>query len=159
LRVAGAAVRAAARSRLPDGGRPALPAARILHDADARLVLAGRRLLLARARGGDRRLAAARRAAARQPPRQRRARHLGPHSGLPPPVPAGSRPPRPGRARLAMRPTVVVVSHTHWDREWYQPFEIFRLRLADMVAALLDLLDGDDEFRCFMLDGQTVCVD
>ena len=58
-----------------------------------------------------------------------------------------------------MRPAVVVVSHTHWDREWYQPFEVFRLRLCDMVAALLDLLDGDPQFRHFMLDGQTVCLD
>jgi len=59
----------------------------------------------------------------------------------------------------APRPTIVVVSHTHWDREWYQPFEIFRARLGDTVAALLDILDGDAGFRCFMLDGQTVCVD
>jgi alpha-mannosidase len=58
-----------------------------------------------------------------------------------------------------MRPTVIVVSHTHWDREWYQPFEVFRLRLGDMVAALVDLLDGDPQFRHFMLDGQTVCLD
>ena len=58
-----------------------------------------------------------------------------------------------------MRPAVVVVSHTHWDREWYQPFEVFRLRLGDMVAALLDLLDRDPHFQHFMLDGQTVCLD
>lgn len=58
-----------------------------------------------------------------------------------------------------MRPTVIVVSHTHWDREWYQPFEIFRARLCDMVGALLDILDGDPHFRHFMLDGQTVCLD
>ncbi|MGZ3425273.1 MAG: glycoside hydrolase family 38 N-terminal domain-containing protein, partial [Polyangia bacterium] len=58
-----------------------------------------------------------------------------------------------------MRPTVLVVSHTHWDREWYQPFEVFRLRLCDMVGALVDLLDGDPQFRHFMLDGQTVCLD
>ena len=58
-----------------------------------------------------------------------------------------------------MRPAVIVVSHTHWDREWYQPFEIFRARLCDMVAALLDLLDREPAFRHFMLDGQTVCLD
>jgi alpha-mannosidase len=57
------------------------------------------------------------------------------------------------------RPCVIVVSHTHWDREWHQPFEVFRLRLCDMVAALLDILDGDAQFRHFMLDGQTVCLD
>ncbi|MCU1276494.1 MAG: hypothetical protein JWM53_40 [bacterium] len=58
-----------------------------------------------------------------------------------------------------MRPAVIVVSHTHWDREWYQPFEVFRVRLGHMVAALLDILDGDPQFRHFMLDGQTVCLD
>jgi alpha-mannosidase len=58
-----------------------------------------------------------------------------------------------------MTPTVVVVSHTHWDREWYQPFEVFRFRLGEMVAALLDLLDSDPDYRHFMLDGQTVCLE
>jgi len=58
-----------------------------------------------------------------------------------------------------MRPTVIVVSHTHWDREWYQPFEVFRLRLGQMVEALLALLEREPRFRHFMLDGQTVAVD
>jgi alpha-mannosidase len=58
-----------------------------------------------------------------------------------------------------VRPSVIVVSHTHWDREWHQPFEIFRHRLCEMVGALLDLLDRDPGFHHFMLDGQTVCVD
>ena len=26
-----------------------------------------------------------------------------------------------------------VVAHTHWDREWYLPFEQFQLRLARVV--------------------------
>jgi alpha-mannosidase len=29
--------------------------------------------------------------------------------------------------------TLVVVSHTHWDREWYLPFEAFRARLVRMM--------------------------
>ncbi|HEY2744279.1 MAG TPA: hypothetical protein VGL86_06640 [Polyangia bacterium] len=58
-----------------------------------------------------------------------------------------------------MKPAVIVVSHTHWDREWYQPFEIFRLRLCDMVTELLDILETDSRFAHFMLDGQTVCLD
>jgi alpha-mannosidase len=58
-----------------------------------------------------------------------------------------------------VRPSVVVVSHTHWDREWHQTFEVFRLRLCEMVASLLDILDADPQFRQFMLDGQTVCID
>ena len=32
-----------------------------------------------------------------------------------------------------------VVSHTHWDREWYQPFEVFRLRLMDLIDHLLSV--------------------
>ena len=55
--------------------------------------------------------------------------------------------------------TLVVVSHTHWDREWYLPFEAFRARLVRMMDALLDLLDRDPEYRHFVLDGQTVPLD
>ncbi len=53
----------------------------------------------------------------------------------------------------------VVVSHTHWDREWYLPFEQFRARLVRTMDSLLDLLDRDPEFRHFVLDGQTVPLD
>src|SRR3989304_147953 len=55
--------------------------------------------------------------------------------------------------------TLVVVSHTHWDREWYLPFEAFRARLVRMMDALLDLLDHDSDSRHFVLDGQTVPLD
>ena len=30
--------------------------------------------------------------------------------------------------------TVSIVPHTHWDREWYSPFQTFRLRLVDLPA-------------------------
>ncbi len=55
--------------------------------------------------------------------------------------------------------TLVVVSHTHWDREWYQPFEAFRARLVRMMDSLLDLLERDPEYKHFVLDGQTVPLD
>ncbi len=55
--------------------------------------------------------------------------------------------------------TFVVVSHTHWDREWYLPFEAFRARLVTMMDRLLDLLDRDPNYRHFVLDGQTVPLD
>ena len=29
-----------------------------------------------------------------------------------------------------------LVPHTHWDREWYQPFQRFRMRLVDLVDVL-----------------------
>ena len=52
-----------------------------------------------------------------------------------------------------------VVSHTHWDRAWYLPFERFRVRLVRMVDRLLDLLDADADFRAFTLDGQAVLIE
>ncbi|MEX2080492.1 MAG: hypothetical protein WEC33_02660, partial [Dehalococcoidia bacterium] len=55
--------------------------------------------------------------------------------------------------------TVYVVPHTHWDREWYQPHELFRWRLVQMIDELLDLLESNPEFRCFNLDGQTIVLD
>jgi hypothetical protein len=55
--------------------------------------------------------------------------------------------------------TYFVISHTHWDREWYQPFQEFRARLVRLVDRLLDLLDADPDFRYFMLDGQTVVLE
>lgn len=54
---------------------------------------------------------------------------------------------------------VHVVVHTHWDREWYQPFEEFRARLVRLVDGLLDILETEPDFTCFMLDGQTVVLD
>jgi hypothetical protein len=54
---------------------------------------------------------------------------------------------------------VHVVSHTHWDREWYLTHEQFRLRLVDLVDGVLDLLDREPAFAHFHLDGQTVVLE
>ncbi len=55
--------------------------------------------------------------------------------------------------------TIDLVSHTHWDREWYRTFQQFRLRLVHLVDGLLDLLATDPDFKHFMLDGQTIVLD
>ena len=52
--------------------------------------------------------------------------------------------------------TVHVVSHTHWDREWYHPAERFRQRL---VALIDELLDAPVSGTSFLLDGQTVLIE
>src|SRR5262245_60201252 len=54
---------------------------------------------------------------------------------------------------------LVIVPHTHWDREWYRSHEQFRYRLLRMLDGLLDLLERDPAFRCFTLDGQMVVLD
>ena len=55
--------------------------------------------------------------------------------------------------------TIILVPHTHWDREWYQTFQQFRVRLVQAVDKLLDILDSDNSFSHFMLDGQTIILD
>jgi alpha-mannosidase len=52
-----------------------------------------------------------------------------------------------------------VVPHTHWDREWYRPFEHFRLALGRVVDELIDVLERDDAFTSFTLDGQAVVLE
>ncbi|GMU78110.1 MAG: hypothetical protein AMXMBFR46_09060 [Acidimicrobiia bacterium] len=54
---------------------------------------------------------------------------------------------------------MAIVPHTHWDREWYEPFQTFRLRLVDLLDELLPLLDRDLSYARFLLDGQTVVLD
>lgn len=54
---------------------------------------------------------------------------------------------------------VHVVSHTHWDREWYQDFQGFRTRLVYMMDELIAHLENDPAYRYFMLDGQTIVLD
>ncbi len=54
---------------------------------------------------------------------------------------------------------MAVVPHTHWDREWYEPFERFRLQLVDTLDTLLDLLESDPSYGWFLLDGQMAAVD
>ena len=54
---------------------------------------------------------------------------------------------------------IVIVPHTHWDREWYSTFQQFRIRLVHAVDKLLDIMDRDPDFSHFMLDGQTIVID
>jgi hypothetical protein len=58
-----------------------------------------------------------------------------------------------------MARTVAVVAHTHWDREWYAPFESYRSRLVEVMSQLLDVMESDPSFRYFLLDGQVALID
>ncbi len=54
---------------------------------------------------------------------------------------------------------LIVVPHTHWDREWYQPFQEFRRRLVRLTDRLLALLESDPAFTHFHFDGQTIVLE
>ena len=59
----------------------------------------------------------------------------------------------------AARPTTIhLIPHTHWDREWYRPFQSFRMQLVDLVDRILEMLESDPDFA-FTLDGQLATID
>ncbi|MDB2447228.1 hypothetical protein N9W79_01245 [bacterium] len=55
--------------------------------------------------------------------------------------------------------TCIIVSHTHWDRAWYLPFEAFRFRMVETVDTVLDQLSNSSHFKSFTLDGQSVLLE
>lgn len=74
------------------------------------------------------------------------------------------RPRRAAAAAPALSPAVArayratIIAHTHWDRAWYLPFQVFRVRLVRLLERVIAILDNDPTFTCFMLDGQMLPV-
>ncbi len=53
----------------------------------------------------------------------------------------------------------IVVPHTHWDREWYAPFETMRFHLVRFFDELLDVVEAEPDLPVFLLDGQSVILE
>jgi len=51
-----------------------------------------------------------------------------------------------------------ILPHTHWDREWRYPIWKNRMLLVNFMEELLHILDTDEEYRCFLLDGQVAPI-
>jgi hypothetical protein len=51
-----------------------------------------------------------------------------------------------------MRTAYYVVS-THWDREWYDTFQGFRMRFVSMFDEVMDTLEAEPAFASFEVDG------
>lgn len=54
---------------------------------------------------------------------------------------------------------IVLVSETHWDREWYLSFQEFRAKLVIMFDKLLEILNSNPNYRNFTFDGQTIPIE
>ncbi|MDT2815158.1 alpha-mannosidase [Vagococcus carniphilus] len=54
---------------------------------------------------------------------------------------------------------VYIISHSHWDREWYMPYEQHHMRLIRLMDDLLELFKTNPDFNSFHLDGQTIILD
>jgi alpha-mannosidase len=51
------------------------------------------------------------------------------------------------------------VPSTHWDREWYEPFQHFRYDLVEVLDEVLDTLERDERYACFQTDGQSIVIE
>lgn len=51
------------------------------------------------------------------------------------------------------------VVSTHWDREWYEPFQHFRYHLVELLDEVLATMQADSRFTCFQTDGQAIILE
>ncbi len=54
---------------------------------------------------------------------------------------------------------IVYFNSSHWDREWYQPFQEFRFHLVATMRRVLDTLENDPAFTVFCFDGQSIVIE
>ena len=57
-----------------------------------------------------------------------------------------------------MKKTVIAYLHTHWDREWYREYEVFRIRLLRVFDNVLNMLENN-KIPSFYFDGQTAALE
>lgn len=60
---------------------------------------------------------------------------------------------------MTRKKTAHIISHTHWDREWYMPYEYHHALLVELMDTLLETLDNDLDFKSFHMDGQTIMLE
>jgi len=54
---------------------------------------------------------------------------------------------------------IFIHSGTHWDREWYQPFQGFRFRLVGVTDGIINTLETREDYGIFHFDGQTIVLE
>ncbi|MCE5250213.1 glycoside hydrolase family 38 [bacterium] len=59
-------------------------------------------------------------------------------------------------------PEMIRIAHyvpsTHWDREWYEPFQGYRMRLVSMLDEVFSTFEKDPAFKYFQMDGQVIPI-
>ena len=55
--------------------------------------------------------------------------------------------------------TLHIVSHSHWDREWYMSFEQHRMRLVELFDTLIETMENHPEYKYYHMDGQYVVIE
>ncbi len=58
-----------------------------------------------------------------------------------------------------MKKTLHIIPHSHWDREWYLPFEKHRVRLVELFDRLIQVMEENPDYTYYHLDGQYIVID
>lgn len=58
-----------------------------------------------------------------------------------------------------MKKTLHIIPHSHWDREWYLPFEKHRVYLVELFDTLIEVMEKDPDYTYYHLDGQYVVIE
>jgi len=58
-----------------------------------------------------------------------------------------------------VKKTLHIIPHSHWDREWYLPFEKHRTRLIDLLDNLIEVMEANDDYTYYHLDGQFAVIE
>ncbi|MDK2972911.1 MAG: hypothetical protein PWP23_2666 [Candidatus Sumerlaeota bacterium] len=66
---------------------------------------------------------------------------------------------RRGKSIVGGRRRVLYILSSHWDREWYEPFQVFRHRLVRLLDGVLAGLEDGRLAGPFTTDGQTIVLD
>ena len=54
---------------------------------------------------------------------------------------------------------VHIVPHMHWDREWYFSAEESKLLLLNNMEEILEMLENNEDYPYYVLDGQTAVLE
>ncbi|MBQ8577704.1 MAG: alpha-mannosidase [Clostridia bacterium] len=60
---------------------------------------------------------------------------------------------------MSEKKTLHIIPHSHWDREWYLPFETHRTRLVKLFDTLIELMENNPDYTYYHMDGQFVVIE
>jgi len=62
-------------------------------------------------------------------------------------------------SHLPSQPSIHYVLSTHWDREWYLPFQEFRYQLVELLDSVIAGFESGELVGPFTLDGQSILLE
>lgn len=65
----------------------------------------------------------------------------------------------PKKGQSKMKKTLHIIPHSHWDREWYLPFEKHRRHLVRLFDTLIGVMEENEDYTYYHMDGQYVVIE